>query len=225
MTTKPQLFTFYFHFFFLFLPAALPSWCISHLHHAEMCLRSFGPSHKRVRSHFLLVMSGQVLSLHKSSKLGLESTWVLISGSNLLYLPVWLTHIRSAVVSNMQPYLCNMTIVFPQESVDICRFSSASTSAPMASSLAHTPRVCHSVWVCNEVAAAVLEYKWKLTQKSTEKHENESWGWWWADCQCCTLLQSTVQSEEIQILVISSLLTRIALSLSQDGCCSVLDIF
>lgn len=46
----------------LFLPAALPSWCISHLHHAEMCLRSFGPSHKRVRSHFLLVMSGQVLS-------------------------------------------------------------------------------------------------------------------------------------------------------------------
>lgn len=62
MTTKPQLFTFYFHFFFPFLPAALPSWCISHLHHAEMCLRSFGPSHKRVRSHFLLVMSGQVLS-------------------------------------------------------------------------------------------------------------------------------------------------------------------
>lgn len=125
----------------------------------------------------------------------------------------------------MQPYLCNMTIVFPQESVDICRFSSASTSAPMASSLAHTHRVCHSVWVCNEVAAAVLEYKWKLTQRSTEKHENDSWGWWWADCQCCTLLQSTVQSEEIQILVISSLLTRIALSLSQDSCCSVLDVF
>lgn len=42
----------------------------------------------------------------------------------------------------MQPFLCNMTIVFPQKSVDICRFSSASTSAPVPSSLAHTLSVC-----------------------------------------------------------------------------------